>query len=780
MAHPFAAFNDLARWVVWREEPRQGDEGGKPTKKPYSVRTGKPTDATDRANWVSRRDAEIYLPVFLKDHPGGLGLPLGDLGDGRYLAGIDLDSCFAQPQRGIPSMITRKMGNALLARGYTVDEIRQMTPGQAYTILNPNAGMESVATWAVAYLDLLQTYSEVSPSGRGLKAYFYIAAKDVRRFLERIGVDADHWGTKRGIKGINGADHGPAVEIYTAARYFAVTEWQWQAGHAEIALIDRRRLEALAALLQTEAPAGASEGTGDGESQPDTSRSADALRAALSAQSPTYEAMVEMLRTHDNPGIRDWVREKGEKAKKRELKRIWKKVEASQSIVLGGSEDQATDPPTRPLPTGIRLDDFVAYGPQNRFLLLDTRELWVAPSINAIFPKQKVISATGKVSEITPARWLLQRRRADQFTWAPGMPAIIEGKVLNEGGWVPAPGKRVFNLYLPPVMPLGDPTQAGPWLKHFDRIYPEDSGHGQRWLAYKLQFPGEKINHALVLGGRQGIGKDSLLAPVKRYLGEWNFREASPDQVMGRFNNFLRGVILRINEMSDTGNATWSKFYNHVKAYITNPPETLRCDEKNLREYAIPNVVGVLYTTNTETEAIFLPADDRRHYIALSSLGKEDFSDSYWREFWGWLNSGGDAHVAAYLMTLDLSGFDAKSPPLHTEAFLDAVSAARPNEELELTDTIEKLGNPWVLTIQKLVEKAEIDFADWLRDRRNSRQIPHRLRACGYVLVRNPDAKDGFWKVQGVRQRIYGRLDRSAAERLAAARSLAGLWSAAT
>ena len=34
-------------------------------------------------------------------------------------------------------------------------------------------------------------------------------------------------------------------------------------------------------------------------------------------------------------------------------------------------------------------------------------------------------------------------------------------------------------------------------------------------------------NHARVLGGDQGIGKDSMLEPVKQAIGLWNFIETS-------------------------------------------------------------------------------------------------------------------------------------------------------------------------------------------------------------------------------------------------------------
>ena len=83
----------------------------------------------------------------------------------------------------------------------------------------------------------------------------------------------------------------------------------------------------------------------------------------------------------------------------------------------------------------------------------------------------------------------------------------------------------------------------------------------------------------------------------------------------------------------------------------------LRVDEKNLREYYVFNVLGFIITTNHKTDGIYLPADDRRHYVAWSNHTKEDFSPRYWQELWGWYYTGGFEHVAAYLTELDISDF---------------------------------------------------------------------------------------------------------------------------
>jgi hypothetical protein len=289
-----------------------------------------------------------------------------------------------------------------------------------------------------------------------------------------------------------------------------------------------------------------------------------------------------------------------------------------------------------------------------------------------------------------------------------------------------------------------------------------------------VQRPQEKINHALVFGSKkQGTGKDTLLEPVKRAIGPWNFQEVSPQQVLGRFNGFLKRVILRVNEARDLGDVNRYQFYDHMKAYTAAPPDVLRVDEKNLREHSILNCVGVILTTNYKTNGIYLPAEDRRHFVAWSDRTTEDFADGYWNRLWRWYDDGGDRHVAAYLAELDISAFDPKAPPPKTEAFWAIVDANRAPEDAELADVLDKLNNPDAVFLSQLIGDASEDFSRWLEDRRNRRAIPHRLEQCGYVAVRNPDAKDGLWLVGGARQVIYAKASFSTREQIAAAQALA-------
>lgn len=95
-----------------------------------------------------------------------------------------------------------------------------------------------------------------------------------------------------------------------------------------------------------------------------------------------------------------------------------------------------------------------------------------------------------------------------------------------------------------------------------------------------------------------------MIEPVKRAVGPWNFAEPSPAQLTARFNGYAKSVILRISEARDLGEIDRYQFYEHMKIYCASPPDVLRVDEKNLREYNSLNCCGVIITTNHKTDGI--------------------------------------------------------------------------------------------------------------------------------------------------------------------------------
>lgn len=362
------------------------------------------------------------------------------------------------------------------------------------------------------------------------------------------------------------------------------------------------------------------------------------------------------------------------------------------------------------------------------------------------------------------------------MVWDPNEPLVIRDRVMQEAGYVRHPGASVFNLFRPAESHAGIASEAWHWIAHVRLVYPDDAEHIIRYFAFKVQHPGEKINHALVLGGAMGIGKDTLLEPIKIGVGPWNWREVSPTQIMGRFNGWIKCVMLRISEARDLGDVDRFAFYDHSKTFLAAPPDVIRVDEKNLREHDVANVCGVVITTNHKTDGLYLPADDRRHYVAWSDATREEFEPEYWNTLYGWYEAGGTGHVIAHLMSLDLSGFDPKAPPAKTPAFWAMVQAGEAPESGELRDVIDALYAPLALTLNMLIDKAHYmvlhGLADELKDRKGRRSIPHKLERVGYVPVRNPDADSGMFVVSGRRQAVYAKKRMALSAQIKAAKLL--------
>jgi hypothetical protein len=427
------------------------------------------------------------------------------------------------------------------------------------------------------------------------------------------------------------------------------------------------------------------------------------------------------------------------------------------------------------LPSTLSFDDLCSYAPSRCCIYLPCKTMWPNASVDDRLPRMPLLDASGnpvktpqgKVVMIKATERLAKERSIEAFTWDPGKPEFIPGYVVVDGGYIAKSGATTYNFYRPPPdIQLGDPAQATRWIEHWRAIYPSDADHIIAWLAHRVQHPGIKINHALVLGGEPKIGKDTLLEALVYTLGTWNVKNIKLNHLVSRNNEFLKALIVRLSEVRDVGEHGAADLYrlnDHMKDMLATPPDTIRVNEKYINEYYILNRTGMIITTNYR-DALKLPAGDRRTYVAFSERRGEEFSAEYWNAFWAWYEAGGFAHVAALLYRRDLSGFDPKAEPPKTPAFRYMVTASRGAGYNELADAIDALGNPQALTINELMAKAP--GLEWLRDVSKRAATHHRITDCNYVAVDNPKAKDGLWKINDRRQTIYVHLDVSPDQRI--------------
>src|SRR6516162_1000322 len=91
---------------------------------------------------------------------------------------------------------------------------------------------------------------------------------------------------------------------------------------------------------------------------------------------------------------------------------------------------------------GVALDDFFAYMPTHSYIFVPTRQMWATSSVNSrIMPQMligndgsPILHDNGEPKMISASAWLDRNRPVEQMTWAPGLPMIIEGQIISEGG----------------------------------------------------------------------------------------------------------------------------------------------------------------------------------------------------------------------------------------------------------------------------------------------------------------------------------------------------------
>ncbi len=326
------ALAPLSMWISWRSESRNPSGDGPKTKIPYSV-DGFRASATVPARWSTLAEVEEHH----RAHPhlgGATGIMFAGLPDGTSLCGVDLDSCLS------------------------------------------TAGV--LAPWAAEIIGRLATYTEISPSGTGLKAFIRIGYDDHAALVSKLG-----WGAKWVQPGDHDGAHPPGVELFTGRRFFAVTGALWPGCSRAIRLIDQAGIAALLDHLgpppakaeqipslrtseffgEDDAPTDIHElaerlgvmvetdprvarlyrGGGDFRRPTDRSSCAHELATALLAHEVSYSEMVFLLGDHPKTGA--WTREKGFPNDARELKRLWERAPERDPDAHAEDEFSGTEAP---------------------------------------------------------------------------------------------------------------------------------------------------------------------------------------------------------------------------------------------------------------------------------------------------------------------------------------------------------------------------------------------------------------------------------------------------
>lgn len=427
----------------------------------------------------------------------------------------------------------------------------------------------------------------------------------------------------------------------------------------------------------------------------------------------------------------------------------------------------------------LPIEDFVHELVTNLYIYRPNGRLCSGFSVNRrVAPVQDGVKVKANGDEepnwVLAADWIARVSAVEQMSWVPGQDEFIEDKLINNGGWFAHEGSRIYNLYKGPVRVPRVGT-IEPWVNHIKALWGEEAAeHILNWFAFKVQFPGIKINHALVLGGGAGIGKDTVLAPLREAVGPWNMAEISPADLLERFNPWVESVVLRVSEGKDLGEIDRFKFYEHTKKLIAAPPEVLTVNPKHIKPYIIPNLTGVIITTNYLKHGIYLPTDDRRHYVAWSDKERGFFDANYWDTMWRWYDNGGYEAILYCLVKRDLKAFNPKAPPRQTDAFFKIVEGHKGPEAKMVEEALDQLDWPEVTTWQIICSEMRPADGEHCNNIKLRDRVNDWLKASGDETERNPGDKErGRWQINKAKVTIYVNVNKVAPQdRLLAAQRL--------
>jgi len=265
-------------------------------------------------------------------------------------------------------------------------------------------------------------------------------------------------------------------------------------------------------------------------------------------------------------------------------------------------------------------------------------------------------------------------KKVDRLDYAPKHPQIFKENDTIYG-----------NTWSEKSQSNGTQGDIDRWHDHFDALgWGEYRKHIEQWMSFTLRHPDRKINHMLLLGSGEGCGKDYLLYPLTKAMGE-NYTVISGEELLRDFDDHLLSTkYLHVNEAELGDRREAMAISNKLKPLAAAPPDTLRVNQKGIKPIKIRNILNASMTTNSLLP-LRLNGPSRRFYAVWSDLNPRDEHDNmkpewleYWEDRWNWMKGGGWEAVAHHLMyEVDLSDFNPAEAPPMTDFLRDIKEASK-------------------------------------------------------------------------------------------------------
>ena len=289
-------------------------------------------------------------------------------------------------------------------------------------------------------------------------------------------------------------------------------------------------------------------------------------------------------------------------------------------------------------------------------------------------------AANGKITmvkKIAAKEWISWPLRAEveKMTYAPGEERIVKGMLNVWYGWAcePKPG---------PV------TMWKQLLDHLFADKPEERQWFERWLAWPIQHPGDKLYTACLLWGlKHGTGKSLIGYSMKQVYGK-NWVEIKDTHLEGDHNEWAENKQFCMGDEIMIGDKRGMS--DRMKGLITQ--EEMRINAKYVPTYVIPDRINYYFTSN-HPDSFYIEDDDRRMFIHEVVGG--GLSDEFYMKYERWMRADiwpgakGPEALFHHLLTLDLGDFNPRARAPMTAAKQDMLETGRS----DLGDWVAKLRN---------------------------------------------------------------------------------------
>lgn len=355
---------------------------------------------------------------------------------------------------------------------------------------------------------------------------------------------------------------------------------------------------------------------------------------------------------------------------------------------------------------------------------------------------------TTRVKKVAPKEWLQWPSRAEvpRVTYAPGEERVTEKRELNIWpGWgcEPAPG------------------DISPWKELLDYLFKGEPASRQwfeRWCAWPLQHPGDKMFTSTVIWGlRHGTGKSLIGYTLGKIYGK-NFTEVDDEILRSSHNEWAENRQFVMGDEVSTGDKRSAS--DRMKTMITR--QQLRLNPKYIPSYTVPDVINYYFTSN-HPDSFFLEDDDRRFFI--HEVKQPPREDAFYKRYEKWMGRNhevgpGIPALFHHLLNLPMDDFDATSRALMTRAKHDMMGNSRSDLGTwvaalrEDPDTVLRVAGHVIpkklWRSEELLEVYDLEGKTRVTANGISRELTRQgfTRAAGGSGVRTPDGQVKLWIVR--------------------------------